>query len=188
MKITSQAGPVFFIRKRYLSLVKPEAFVENAVFEGEEEEDIVEAGMTYAAEAKAIDYLERCEQSRSGLYKKLLSKSFAKNQIERALDYLEERNFLSDARFSRAWLNSRRINHCEGRVKLSAELYSRGISKEIVNSALDEFFTENSEEDLCRKDFEKARRIIADQEKIIRRLMAHGFSYSLIKNIISESD
>lgn len=186
IKISSDTGLAFFIRTTYLILVKPEDIVQDAVFEDESEKDIIDAGLTYGAEIKAVDYLARCEQSRFGLTQKLLKKNHEKQYIEKALDYLEGKNYLSDRRFATAWLNSRKINHSEGRVKLTGELASRGIGKEIIKTVLDEYFEENSEESLCRRDYEKQLRTCKDEEKIIRRLMAHGFNYSVIKKVISE--
>ena len=185
MKISSDSGLAFFIRNFYLKIVKPESIFENAEFLAEEEQDIVEAGLAFAAESKAVEYLSRSEQSRFGLAKKLGNKNYERKSIEMALDYLESKNYLSDERFARAWLNSRRINHSEGRTKLAAELASRGISKEISKVALDDFYSENPEIELCRKDFLKISKNCADSEKIIRRLVAHGFSYSMIKKVMS---
>lgn len=188
IKISSDTGSAFFIKTTYLKIVHAEEIVPDAVFEGEFEKDIIDSGLAYAAESKAVEYLSRCEQSRSGLTRKLLNKNHEKQYIEAALDYLEAKNYLSDERFSRSWLNSRKINHSEGRIKLTGELASRGISKEIIKSSLDEYFEENSEEDLCRRDFKKIQRTCKnlDEQKIIRRLMAHGFNYSIIKKVISD--
>lgn len=185
IKISSESGLAFFIRFVYLKIVKPEDIVENSEFHDDEEKDILDAALAFAAESKAVDYLSRSEQCRFTLSKKLASKNHEKKSIEMALDYLESKNYLSDERFSRAWLNSRRINHSEGRTKLAAELASRGISKETAKLALDDFFSENSEFELCKKDFAKVSRNCADSEKIIRRLVAHGFSYSMIKKVVS---
>ena len=188
LKITSDTGLAFFIRTAYLKTVNPEDIVPDSVFDSEEETEIIDAGLAYGAEVKAMDYLSRCEQCRSGLMRKLLNKNHEKKHIELALDYLEGKKYLSDERFSRSWLNSRKINHSEGRMKLTGELLSRGISKEIVTESLNEYFEENDEEELCRKDFRKISRTCSDKEKITRRLMAHGFSYALIKRVFSETE
>ncbi len=185
IKISSDSGLAFFIRFFYLKIVKPESIAENSEFRDDEENDILDAALAFAAESKAVDYLSRSEQCRSALSKKLANKNFEKKSIEMALDYLESKNYLSDERFSRAWLNSRRINHSEGRVRLASELAARGIDKETAKIALDAFFSENSEFELCKKDFKKISRNCADSEKIIRRLVAHGFSYSMIKKVVS---
>ena len=76
MKISSDSGLAFFIRNFYLKIVKPESIFENAEFLDEEEQDIVDAGLAFAAESKAVEYLSRSEQSRFGLAKKLGNKNY----------------------------------------------------------------------------------------------------------------
>ena len=186
IKINSSAGLAFFIRISYLNVVSPEEIVLNAEFEGQEEQDIIDAGMCYAAEMKAVEYLARAEQCRFRLTQKLLQKKYEKQYVSRALDYLERKNYLNDARFAEFWLNSRKINHSEGRTKLLAELLSRGIAKDLAQTALENFFNQNSEYDLCRRDYEKCLRTKKDPDKIVRILMSHGFQYPLIKKIMSE--
>ena len=186
IKINSSAGLAFFIRISYLKVVSPEEIVLNAEFEGQEEQDIIDAGMCYAAEMKAVEYLARAEQCRFRLTQKLLQKKYEKQYVSRALDYLERKNYLNDARFAEFWLNSRKINHSEGRTKLLAELLSRGIAKDLAQTALENFFNQNSEYDLCRRDYEKCLRTKKDPDKIVRILMSHGFQYPLIKKIMSE--
>ncbi|MCR5495616.1 MAG: recombination regulator RecX [Treponema sp.] len=184
IKINSSAGLAFFIRFSYLKIVSPEEICINAEFQDEKEEDILNAGMCYAAEMKAVEYLARAEQCRYKLMQKLMNKKYEKKYIEEALDYLEAKNYLNDVRFASFWLNSRKINHFEGRSKLLAELLSRGISKEDSSAALEDFYQDNSEEELCRKDYEKCLRAKKDQERIIKTLLSHGFSYSLVKKIM----
>ncbi|MBQ5999837.1 MAG: regulatory protein RecX [Treponema sp.] len=186
IKINSSAGLAFFIRLSYLNVVSPEKIVLDAEFEGQEEQDIIDAGMCYAAEMKAVEYLARAEQCRFRLSQKLLQKNYEKQYVSRALDYLEHKNYLNDARFAEFWLNGRKINHSEGRTKLLAELLARGIAKDVAQTALENFFQNNSEIDLCRRDYEKCLRIKKDPDKIVRTLISHGFQYSLIKKIMSE--
>ena len=188
IKINSSAGLAFFIRFQYLKLVLPESICINAEFSDEEEQDILDAGMCYAAEMKAVEYLARAEQCRFKLLQKLLNKKYEKQYVERALDYLESKNYLNDVRFATFWLNSRKINRFEGRTKLCAELLSRGISKQDALAALEEFFEDTSEEELCKKDLEKCRRAKKDDEKIVKTLLSHGFSYSLVRKIMKEEE
>lgn len=187
IKITSNAESVFFIRTAYLKLVKSEEIIENAEFLDAKENDILNAVFSFAAESKALEYLSRAEYSRFLLTKKLIEKKYEKQFIENALDYLEYKNYLSDERFCHAWLNSRKINHSEGRIKLSAELSVRGIDRKLSEKVLNEYFKENSEYELCKKDAKKAQKNLVDPQKIIRKLISHGFSYSMIKKVLSEA-
>lgn len=180
------AEPSFFVRTVYLSQVKQESLKEGACFNQEESEDLINAGLAFAAERKALDYLGRCEQFRAGLMNKLLAKGFDKVYINLALDYLEKKEFLSDARFARSFLNMRKINHAEGRIRLEQELLGRGISKETAKNALDEFFEENSEEEICKRAIQKCIKLKKSEEKANAYLLRCGFPYKLIQNVRAE--
>ena len=183
-KLTPEEGSAFFVRKEYL----PEGLFERIdvglEFDDEETDSLLDAGLTCAVELKAVGYLARAEQSRFGLTRKLIEKKYDKKYVEAALTYLEWRGYLSDLRYATAWLNTRKINHYEGRSRLSAELTARGIARDVAGKALDEFFTENDEDELCRKAYEKLSKSKAD-EKLIAALLRSGFSMKQIKSIIS---
>ncbi len=183
-KLTPEEGSAFFVRKEYL----PEGLFERInvglEFDDEESDSLLDAGLTCAVELKAVGYLARAEQSRFGLTRKLIEKKYDKKYVEAALTYLEWRGYLSDLRFATAWLNTRKINHFEGRSRLAAELAARGIARDVAGKALDEFFTENDEDELCRKAYEKLSKSKAD-EKLIAALLRSGFSMKQIKSIIS---
>ena len=191
-KISSDMGSAFFIHTAYLSLVSPEEIQEAAEFLDEKEDEILDAGLSFAVQRKAEEYLSRAEQCRFALTQKLLKKGYEKKHIEKALDYLEGKNYLNDTRFSLSWLNSRKINHFEGRTRLLAELLSRGISKIDANTALDEFFTDNSEYELALSCYEKIKRTSKnssqplEKEKIVQKMLKNGFSWSLIKEVLSD--
>lgn len=132
-----------------------------------------------AATQKALALLARCEQCRAGLARKLLAKGFSKDTVEGVLDALEERDFLSDRRFARAWLNSRRIGHYEGRSRLLSELAARGIDKEISKEAVDSFFDEFDEEEICRKAAKKFVAQGKSGEKLMASMQRAGFSWKM---------
>ncbi len=179
-KFTPEEGSSFYIRKDYL----PEGLFERidvgAGFNETETDSLLDAGLTCAVELKAVGYLARAEQSRFGLTRKLLEKKHEKKYVEDALTYLEGRGYLSDLRFATAWLNTRKINHYEGRSRLAAELAVRGINRDVAKQALDEFFTEHDEEEICRKAYEKLSKTKSG-EKLTEALIRAGFTYKQIK-------
>ena len=184
IKINSSVGLAFFIRTVYLKIVEPCQIIKDAEFVHEKEEDILDAGMIFSVESKAMDYLARAEQCRAGLTAKLLKKNYQSKYIEPALNYLESINYIDDSRYALFWLNSRKINHAEARIKLAAELASRGIRKEDASKALDEFFKENSEFDFALKCYQKCQRQNKTPEKTVAYMLSQGFKYSDIKQII----
>ena len=209
-KITPDNAPAFSVRLLYLENLKPERLVpvdvplsqsdslfmpvtdleggKPGVLTDEESQDLLHASLVFAAEVAAMSYLSRAEQSRAGLTKKLSAKGIDTNISSLALDYLESVDFLSDRRFAGAWLRTRSIDHAEGRKRLSAELASRGISREDAKYALDEYFSEHSERSLCERALRKIRRTRGnlDSQKVYASLLRSGFSSSTIKATMNE--
>lgn len=197
-KITPLGGSAFFLREEYLSCVSADMLesacsgfsaLEGAAAEFTDEQygDLISAALAYSAETLAMSYLARAEQCRSSLSAKLFKKGLDWEYIQSALDYLEDKGFLNDRRFAGAWLRSRAIDHAEGRLRLAGELAARGISREDAGAALDEFFSENDEDALCRKALERSLRSCKDTEKIIRSLMRKGFTSSQIRKVMERS-
>ena len=185
-RITPDQGAVFYVRKEYLPGIDFDSICAGSDFSEEETSLLLDAGFSALAELKAITYLARCEQCRFNLTNKLVQKGYEKKHIQAALDFLESKNLLSDCRFATAWLNSRKTNHYEGRSRLSAELAARGIGREVACQALDEFFSENDEEEICRKAYHKAWKGGKRDEKLISVMIKAGFSYKMVKQICSE--
>lgn len=178
----------FFVRDEYLPEIDIYDILPGSAFDEVLSGQLMDAGLSCAAELKAVEYLSRAEQSRSGLLRKLLQKKYEKKYIESALDFLEQKNYLSDSRFSRAWLNTRKINHYEGPSKLCAELQARGINKATAEAAVSDFFTENDECDICRKALEKQILKGKKEEKLIASMLQAGFSYKMIREVMSRNE
>lgn len=184
-KITPSAGPSFFFRDYYLSTIKIDEIVCGRSFNNIEFNEIMNAGLAYNVERHALDYLNRCEQCKSGLILKLQKKGFDLLSINMALDYLIDKNYLSDYRFSVSWLRNRRITNSEGKNKLYMMLLAKGISSNIAKEALQEFFSEFSEEEMLQKAFAKCQRKKIPEEKIREKLIYYGFSNEMIKNYLA---
>ena len=184
-RITPDEGAVFYIRKEYLPNIDFDSIYAGTEFNEEETSELLDAGLAAVVELKAITYLARCEQCRFKLTNKLIQKGYEKQYIQTALDFLESVNLLSDARYATAWLNGRKTNHYEGRTKLAAELAARGISREVATAALNEFFTENDEEEICRKAVEKLSRTKSG-DKLKAALLNAGFSYKMFYYLLTK--
>ena len=179
-KVAPEEGSAFYVRKEYLPDGLLERIDVGAEFDDDETDNLLDAGLTCAVELKAVSYLARAEQSRFGLTHKLIEKKYDKKYVEAALTYLEGRGYLSDSRYAVAWLNTRRINHYEGRSRLLAELLGRGIARDVASAALDEFFTENNEDEICLKAYEKLSKNKSG-DKLTAALVRQGFSIKQIR-------
>ena len=124
IKISSSQGS-FFLRLEYLQKLTESDIFANAKLNREQTEDCLQAAFCYSAENIAVTYLARSEQSAFLLKQKLLKKGQRAEHIEKALEYLIKRKFLSDERYAGAFLRSRSINRNEGRTRLLGELTKR---------------------------------------------------------------
>ena len=77
----------------------------------------------------AMDLLSRREHSTYELTRKLEKRDFEMDEIEAALDRLQQENLLSDCRFIESIVNSR-VNAGFGPFKILYELRQKGISSE----------------------------------------------------------
>lgn len=199
LEITPVVGSAFFLRTDYLEIVSPLELdpakngfgvlghVNSINFNKEKTDDLLNAAKCFEIEKKSLEYLARAEQCRFLLTQKLLKKDFPKNLINKALDYLESQNYLSDVRFAGAFLRNRGIDHLEGESRLLQELLSRGINRQVASDAVAEYFLSKDQEEICLMAFQKVSRRKKDPEKIIAYLLQSGFSYSMIKRVMSKS-
>ena len=186
VQVTLSMGSSFFVRSCYLQLLPVQDMVVGRQLSDEELDDLVTAGLTFAAEKAAVAYLERAEHSRSLLIIKLKKKGHGDGAIAGALDYLEERGYLSDLRYAQAWLRNRSINHAEGRSRLLCGLLAKGIDRRLANQALDEYFEGVDQQQLLDRAIEKCRRLGKSVEATEKYLVRKGFSYKDFKSKISK--
>lgn len=179
-KLTPEEGSSFFIRREYLTDLDFDLLEQGFEATEEQTDELMDAGLCAVVEFKAVDYLARAEQCRAGLRRKLIQKKYETIYIDRALDYLEASDYLSDRRFARAWLNTRSTNHYEGRTRLLSELMNRGINREIAVDSIDEFYSEHDEAEICRKAYEKALKTKSG-DKLIAALQRQGFTLKQIR-------
>ena len=186
VQVTLSMGSSFFVRSCYLQLLPVQDMVVGRQLSDEELDDLVTASLTFAAEKAAVAYLERAEHSRSLLIIKLKKKGHGDGAIAGALDYLEERGYLSDLRYAQAWLRNRSINHAEGRSRLLCGLLAKGIDRRLANQALDEYFEGVDQQQLLDRAIEKCRRLGKSVEATEKYLVRKGFSYKDFKSKISK--
>ena len=187
-EITLSVGSAFFLRACYLSLLTEENLFAGAELSDEEASDLLNAAVVYGAEFAARTCRAGGEQWRAGVERRLLREGIEKSAVEKALDYLEQCGNLSDERFAGAWLRSRSIDHAEGRIRLAAELASRGVDRLASKKALDEFFSEKDELEICRRAYKKCLLFKKDLDKIKASLVQKGFTLKQIGIVISEED
>ena len=189
-KLNTSLGS-FFLRTAYLNdaqfIIDFDALEPNTQVSSEISEKILDAALAFSAEHAAVSYLERAEHSTELLRRKLKQKGHSDTAIQKALEYAQNRNWLSDERYAGAFLRNRSIRKAEGRTRLLAELAARGISRDIAEKAVEEFFAQKSEASLLEKAAAKLKKQGKTKEQAQQALIRLGFSWSDIKFYIKNN-
>jgi regulatory protein len=112
---------------------------------------------------------------------------------EGLIQNLKNKGLLNDEEFAKAWVESRRRSKQKGKNILKAELFQKGISREIVDEVLrEEIEGEGSEQDLAKQALEKKAKVwrnlpdLEFRKKATEFLVRRGFDYSIAKDTIDK--
>ena len=134
----------------------------------------------------AIRLLAMREHSQAELQRKLVQKGFNAAAVAQTLQGLIAQNLLSDARFTEAFVQSRR-ERGSGPVKIQAELQQRGIDNTLVSHYLDfrDLAWLEQAEKVRQKKFGQARPDEYNQKMQQARFLANrGFSHEQIRQVL----
>jgi regulatory protein len=105
---------------------------------------------------------------------------------------LKEYGYLNDAAFAETYARLRQENEKLGQRSVRQKLAQKGVAAEVVNEAVEARYSNTDEEALARKHLEQKRIRKPENEKetarVMRRLVAAGFSTSVIYKILRQWD
>lgn len=101
---------------------------------------LVEAGLRWSIREAALRLLAYRARARLELERRLRRKDFPGRLVREVADELEERGYLDDRAFARAWIGDRLRLRPRGRLALKAELRKKGVDGPVIEAALDEAF------------------------------------------------
>ena len=106
--------------------------------------------------------------------------------IDKIIEKLISKGYLSDLEFAKAFVSDRNILNPTSFIKLTYLLRVKGISQDIIDSVISKDEVNDSS---LKSLIDKKRRITRyqDDKNLINYLMRQGFSYSEIKEKLSES-
>ena len=133
---------------------------------------------------RALRYLAGREHSRAELVRKLARHEEEPGQIERVLDDLQAKDFISEARVVASVINRRAASL--GGARLRQELQAKGIAPERVRAAVAELKDTELEraQAVWRKRFGEAATDTKQWARQVRFLMARGFSADVVRSVV----
>lgn len=141
------------------------------------------------ARNNAFRYLARREYSRLELYQRLITKGYASDMVNHLLDYLAEKNYQSDERYTDMYIRYR-AGAGDGPFKIKIALRAKGIFDSLSNMVFDQLAIDWLE---CAQ-FVKAKRFgdgsavdIVELSRQIRFLKNRGFYQEHIDGALNYS-
>lgn len=139
------------------------------------------------ARSKAFRLLSYRERTIKEIKDRLRKKDFKEEIIESVVDYLLDNDYLNEKRFAEMWIRSRIKHHPRGRKLIYKELNSKGVDQKIINSALNQYLSDQDELEMAEYLKEKWLRRRTEEDsssyKLKNYLANKGFSYDLIYKV-----
>lgn len=137
---------------------------------------------------RALRLLAGREHSRAELEKKLAPHEQEPGEVQRALDELQAKGFISEQRVVESVIHRRSARLGAGRVK--QELQAKGVSAEAVAEAVDRLRGTETERarEVWRKKFGEPAADLAGRARQMRFLASRGFGAEAIRRVVRGAD
>lgn len=179
-------------------ILRYEVFLKNGFRKGDQinQNDIamlIRQNQLFYIKESAFRFLGRRLHSAKELEKKLQSKKYDKELINEVIKELRDSVYINDERFAREYAEEKIKKKMLGVNRVKMELMGKGVSREIIDSVLNE--NENNDEiDNALKLAEKKLQIMKgrnlDKLKINQRLYSYlaskGFNYEIIRAVLDK--
>ena len=137
---------------------------------------------------RAMKYLVRREHSRAELHAKLLLKATPDVDVDRVLDELAARGWLSDFRAAEQLVRMRRNRF--GMQRIAHELRQKGIGEDLINDALPQM--KDTELEAARNIWQRKFGIVPEdakeKAKQLRFMQSRGFMPDVIFKVLRGTD
>ena len=168
----------------YTKEIKKYELAEGSIISEEVYGKIVEL-LSKRARERCLYLLESMARTERQLRDKLKDAYYPEEAIEYALSYCKEKHYVDDLDYAERFIASRSATLSKKMIE--QKLYQRGIGKDVMEQAFEE--ADIDEEEALRSLIERKYKDISDlsfedRQKVIKKLMAKGFSYDAIKAVI----
>jgi regulatory protein len=137
---------------------------------------------------RALRYLARREHSRLELERKLAPHTEDTAELEKVLDEMERRGWLSAARVVEQTLHNRRARY--GSRRIMRELKDKGISESLIAEAAQQLRAGEMEaaREVWRRKFGAPPGDARERARQMRFLLGRGFDPEAVNKVVNEND
>ena len=149
--------------------------------------DLTEAELDQRCLDAALRFLAPRQRSEQEIRRRLTEKGHRPDRVERVIARLRELGLVDDRAFAEFWLDERARHRPRGARALKAELFQKGIAREVVDQALDPERDES--EDAYRAASRRAATLSTLDERLFRQRLAQllqrrGFGWETIEPVV----
>lgn len=170
----------------YKGEAKQLSLFENSELSEEQYQQILKDILGKRATKRAMHLLERQERTEKQLRDKLLQNEYPQVCIEQAINYVKSYHYIDDLRYASTYV--RYHQEKESRQKLSMKLMSRGISRDIIEQALEEEYVADEKKQILelvrKKHYDLETATAEEYRKMVQYLMRRGFHLSDIQAVL----
>lgn len=174
LKICLDNGEEFIMYKGEAAKL---SLFENEIIDDVKYQQIMKDILGKRATKRAMHLLEQQERTEKQLRDKLKQNGYPEQCIERAIDYVKSYHYVDDYRYAAVYI--RYHQEKESRQKLMQKLMMRGISRDIIQQALEEEFVTDEcaqiRELLKKRQFNPDNADEVTRRKMAQFLMRKGF-------------
>lgn len=155
---------------------------------------LIKENRLFHIKKRAFLYLGRRQHSTSELRIKLKQKGYEIELINEIIDDLEQKNYLDDIEFAKAFVEEKIKLKLWGEQKLRSELIKRGINSEIISDVLRDIISDEDQVNnaliLATKKYDTLSSRNLDKkvikQKLITFLNSRGYTFDVIKEVCDE--
>ncbi len=145
------------------------------------------------ANSYALKLLSYRPRSENEIVDKMRDKGYEKNNIDKAISYLKKYDYIDDKEYALTYTRDRMRVKKLGYQRIKAELYQKGVKKEILEEALSELIDKDDEyvralelaEKKVRSTYKNDDRN-AQYRKLGSFLQRKGYSFDTIKKVLNK--
>lgn len=130
-----------------------------------------------AAFDRAAKYVGLRPRTEKEMREYLTEKGYDEDTVDYVVEKLKSYGYIDDAEFCRVYIDY--VSSRYGKRKIEADLKAKGVSREIIDAALEE--ADDQSEAVARLSEKYLRTHPPDMRKLIAYLMSKGFDYETIK-------
>jgi len=136
------------------------------------------------------DQLSRRPRTEKEIRDYLRVKNFSEEVVDTVIQKLAQMDYVDDAAFAAQWIENRQAFRPRGRLALKVELQQKGVSKEVITSALMDFDDIEAAYAAAKTAWRKYRNKDPEtfQKRVYGYLSRRGFNYETIRAAVEKLD